>query len=121
MIKHMCHWVGCSRAAEGYYCEVHKDKAKKETRLFEGTRRGVSATWQHLYNTPHWKKMRKEFLAAHPLCAMCGKPANVADHITPHRGAEALFYNEANLQALCHSCHSRKTLAENNNFNRRKG
>lgn len=119
MVRQMCHWPGCSRAAEGYYCEGHKAQAearKKETRLFAGTRRAASAEWHGLYNTARWKRMRKEFLQAHPFCERCGQPATIADHITPHRGDAALFYSEANLQALCQACHSRKTLEENGFF-----
>jgi len=37
-------------------------------------------------------------------------PASVADHIKPHRGSLALFYDPANLQSLCDQspfrCHS---------------
>ncbi len=41
-------------------------------------------------------------------------PARIADHIKPHRGDIELFYDETNLQPLCQSCHSAKTMAENN-------
>ncbi|WP_231555339.1 HNH endonuclease [Paracoccus sanguinis] len=45
---------------------------------------------------------------------MCGNPADVVDHITPHRGDEALFWNWSNWQALCAPCHNRhKQRAEN--------
>ena len=33
------------------------------------------------------------------------------DHIRPHAGDAALFFNRANLQALCLACHARKTQA----------
>ncbi|PZR07117.1 MAG: HNH endonuclease [Archangium gephyra] len=66
-----------------------------------------------------WRKARAAFLAAHPLCAECQRhgrvtPARVVDHIKPHRGDEALFWNEANWQALCDftspfDCHGAKT------------
>ena len=50
----------------------------------------------------------------HPLCAECLKnsvltPATVVDHIVPHRGDYALFWDENNWQPLCKSCHDRKT------------
>jgi len=32
------------------------------------------------------------------------------DHIIPHRGDQALFWDETNWQRLCLPCHSRKTL-----------
>ena len=120
MIRTMCHWPGCTRAARGYYCDEHKRLAaerKKETRLFEGTRRKKSAEWNALYHTKAWRKLRNAFLAEHPVCAIChNRRATTVDHITPHRGDEELFFSEANLQALCSRCHSRKTLEENNFF-----
>lgn len=34
------------------------------------------------------------------------KAANVCDHIVPHKGDEALFYDPANLQGLCEHHHN---------------
>ena len=58
-----------------------------------------------------WHKARTAYLAAHPLCAMCARrgravPANVVDHIIPHRGDRDLFWNEDNWQSLCAPCHN---------------
>ena len=127
MIRAMCHWPGCTRAAEGYYCGEHqalseqrREARKKETRLFEGTRRKASAEYNSLYHSRLWRDLRLAFLAEHPCCALCGAPATIADHITPHRGNEELFFSWDNLQALCQSCHSAKTLRENAYFRRKK-
>jgi 5-methylcytosine-specific restriction protein A len=56
-----------------------------------------------------WQKRREAQLRAQPLCRYCERkgmltPASVADHITPHRGDEALFNGP--LQSLCATCHS---------------
>jgi len=61
-----------------------------------------------------WKVARKHFLDRHPLCVECLKngkmtPATVVDHIVPHRGDPKLFWDNANWQALCKSCHDHKT------------
>ena len=61
-----------------------------------------------------WRKARLAFLRQHPLCAECMKegrltPATVVDHIRPHRGDQALFWDMANWQSLCKDCHDRKT------------
>ncbi|WP_244295246.1 HNH endonuclease [Paracoccus versutus] len=37
---------------------------------------------------------------------MCGADATLVDHIKPHRGDKALFWNWNNWQALCTGCHS---------------
>ncbi len=61
--------------------------------------------------------MRAYQLTLEPYCRECARHgittrATDVDHIIPHRGDRRLFYDETNLQSLCHSCHSRKTLAE---------
>jgi len=57
----------------------------------------------------------------HPLCEECKRngrltPAVVVDHIIPHKGNRELFWNEKNWQALCKSCHDRKTAKEDGGF-----
>lgn len=56
--------------------------------------------------TGAWDKAREGFLAKHPFCRRCGDPAEVVDHITPHRGDKAVFWDRANWQPLCTPCHS---------------
>ena len=68
-----------------------------------------SSASQRGYNSK-WSKARKEFLAENPLCVMHRQrgllePATVVDHIVPHRGDEALFWDKGNWQALCKHCH----------------
>ena len=67
-----------------------------------------------------WNKARKKYLESHPLCVQCMKEgryvkATDVDHIIPHRGNQVLFWEQSNWQALCHSCHSRKTRNEDHN------
>ncbi|WP_416430854.1 HNH endonuclease signature motif containing protein [Piscirickettsia salmonis] len=42
------------------------------------------------------------------------------DHIKPHNGDHGLMWNQHNWQALCKSCHSRKTVNEDGGFGRKK-
>ena len=117
----LCGWAGCNKLTAGYYCDEHAKaaKAKREAReIYKGTRRKFSAAYHGLYATSRWRAMRNAFLKANPFCVSCGAAATVADHVIPHRGDEALFFDTGNLQALCARCHSRKTLAENAGFNR---
>ncbi len=58
-----------------------------------------------------WQKARERFLAKHPLCAYCEREgkvtaASVVDHVVPHRGDQALFWQKENWQSLCATCHS---------------
>lgn len=71
-----------------------------------------------LYHTTNWRKLRKKYITAHPLCAECMKQnrittGTVVDHITPvKQGGE--FLNLNNLQTLCDKCHARKSGQEAN-------
>lgn len=58
-----------------------------------------------------WQQARLVFLNANPLCVFCDREgrttaATVVDHITPHKGDMTLFWDRANWQPLCASCHS---------------
>jgi len=53
-----------------------------------------------------WQKARAYYLAHHPACVLCGALATVVDHIIPHKGDPLLFWDQANWQPLCRSCHS---------------
>jgi len=77
--------------------------------------------------TRRWNRASTAFRARFPLCGM--RPNNLApvmsecfndarvtaaaltDHIAPHRGDDALFWDEHNWQSLCRRCHQRKTRA----------
>jgi len=70
-----------------------------------------SVTWQRLYGTAQWRRLRERQLSIEPLCRFCIERedvvvATVADHIQPHKGNETLFFDPANLQSLCTSCHN---------------
>jgi 5-methylcytosine-specific restriction protein A len=68
-----------------------------------------------------WQRLRAWKLREEPLCRHCRKrgritPATQVDHILPLRRGGT--NDTSNLQSLCHSCHSRKTAAENGTANR---
>ncbi|PHR57920.1 MAG: HNH endonuclease [Robiginitomaculum sp.] len=70
------------------------------------------------YSLARWKRHRTNQLSKQPLCCMCADEgrvtaATIADHVTPHRGDEALFWN-GKLQSLCKTHHdSTKKRQEN--------
>ena len=60
--------------------------------------------------TARWQRARLVFLAEHPLCVYCEREqrvtaSTVVDHIVPHEGDMALFWDADNWQALCKPCH----------------
>jgi len=103
-----CKHQGCGKLIPSgtKYCEDHQ-----QVNHFE-----IRSTKEKGYNNA-WRKARARFLKQHPLCVRClekgtHRRANVVDHITPHRGDETFFWDEKNWQALCKSCHDRKTMTE---------
>ena len=57
-----------------------------------------------------WNKARKGYLRDHPWCVECAKaglrtPATRVDHVKPHRGDRALFWDKSNWQPLCQRHH----------------
>lgn len=57
-----------------------------------------------------WQQARAAFLLSHPLCCYCTRdgrttPATVVDHIERHQGDAQLFWDRANWQPLCKTCH----------------
>jgi 5-methylcytosine-specific restriction protein A len=83
-------------------------------------------TTRYLYRDPvhkqgytyRWNQYAKRYLRQHPLCVEGTKAgrieaAEVVDHITPITNSDDPgFWNPLNHQALCKSCHSRKTLRD---------
>ena len=67
------------------------------------------------YRTDRWQRLRRRVLSEQPFCAMrekrerCRLVATEVDHIKPHRGDRRLFFDRANLQPMCRSCHAQKT------------
>jgi 5-methylcytosine-specific restriction protein A len=74
--------------------------------------------WRKWYDEPEWRRMAWACkVKASFICAMCGtiaaaKGDAIADHVTPHRGDRALFFDETNLQCLCKACHDGRKQAE---------
>ena len=106
-----CTSPGCrSLATNGSRCPAHPYPKRR-------------TTTEHLklYKSKLWIKQRVIFLKSHPYCADClnagiKTAANTVDHIKPHRGDTKLFFSQRNWQALCRSCHSRKTAREDGGF-----
>lgn len=64
-----------------------------------------------LYDTYFWETQSREFRRTNPFCKFCelrGETcqAEVVDHIIPHRGDKALFFDLSNWQSLCAHCHN---------------
>lgn len=67
--------------------------------------------------TTRWDKARKVWLDHHPLCAVCEREGRVTaagevDHIIPHEGDQALFWDQTNWQSICRNHHIEKSAEE---------
>lgn len=116
-----CARPGCRELTRSVYCDKHRPKDRQ--------RRSTEAEdWHTWYTLPIWvNDLRPAQLLREPFCRECTRRAvrenlphlmriraTDVDHIVPHRGIWSRFIDRSNLQSLCHSCHSRKTLAEMN-------
>ena len=102
-----CGYPGCSTLTEAPRCEQHRKQERQEY----DRRRGNPASRGYTYE---WRKASRAYLERNPLCVECLKrnrvvAATVTDHIVPHKGDPALFWDPNNRQSLCKRCHDRKT------------
>jgi 5-methylcytosine-specific restriction protein A len=79
--------------------------SRERDRLVAGRDWYKSARWQRL----RWSVLLRDGFA----CQLCKRvevhsARLVADHKIPHKGDEALFWDEGNLQCLCKPCHDRE-------------
>ncbi|SEM88349.1 hypothetical protein SAMN05192583_1394 [Sphingomonas gellani] len=76
-------------------------------------RRRDEQPWRKWYKTARWQALRwsvlvrDRFTCQRPGCGRIEPDTSllVADHKRAHRGDEALFWDECNLQTLCKPCH----------------
>jgi 5-methylcytosine-specific restriction protein A len=101
MTRKLCSHPGCPRltAPGSSYCDRHGPPP--DTRL-PASQRGYDRDW---------RGVRDDYLASFPLCSECaqeGRPvlATEVHHILPL--AKGGTHDWDNLQALCHSCHTKK-------------
>lgn len=76
----------------------------------DADRARANVPWRGWYGTARWQAIREAQLSMQPLCVMCldgevVEPATVCDHVTPHRGDEALFWSGP-FQSLCAHHHN---------------
>ena len=112
-----CLHPGCTKRQREAYCEKHGRKHERQVRG-SSTERGYGRVW---------RAQAKAFLQEFPLCghrpdgqrpvmSACHEAGRIVDavqvdHVVPHRGDQALFWNRRNWQALCRECGARKSQA----------
>jgi 5-methylcytosine-specific restriction endonuclease McrA len=104
-----CGQAGCPElVTRGGYCDRHR-------REWDRRRRGTAH--QRGY-TKRWVRYSAKRLSEFPFCAICGRLADVTDHIVPAQVAPARFWDPTNHQSLCGDCNRRKAITESGAFGR---
>lgn len=104
-----CRYPGCGNLTGSGWCYKHKPKQHS---------RKESAVWHNWYSLSIWvDDLRPGQLLKEPFCRSCAALglrvlATDVDHIQDHKGNWAVFIDKENLESLCHSCHSKKTMRE---------
>lgn len=114
--KRPCSYPGCPELVEGRYCQAHQKEVNQSYEKYD--RNPLSR--QHYGRA--WCKIRNRYIQAHPWCVECLKHekmtvASEVDHILPLSCGGT--HDEANLQSLCKSCHSRKSAKEGSRWRKR--
>jgi len=115
-----CEWPGCPNVHyNGKYCDEHMKERKKDYARSYKLREDRS----HLldfYASSAWRGLRQHHITRNPLCVSCEAkglvvPADHVDHIIEIRDDWDKRLDSTNLQSLCISCHSKKTLQHRRN------
>ena len=107
---HPCSSPGCPRLTTARYCQDHADQARQSARDYDAKARKTDpklAAAALFRSSAAWQKLRRIFLAQHPLCAdpfQCHQnqtiPAREPHHIKPLVTHPELALIESNLMAL---------------------
>lgn len=84
----------CEKAVQKDYDDNRRDRSKEA-----------------FYKSKEWRALRQVALSQNPFCVMCGRPAQIVDHIIEISDGGAALSLE-NVQCLCSGCHNRKTSVE---------
>lgn len=116
LLARPCSTRGCPNTTHEKYCANCKASGKARETRPNAAARGYDRRWQ---------AYRIDFLNRRRLCEdeshkSTGelRAATRVDHIEPHHGDIQLFWCESNHQALCESCHNRKTAHFDGGFGR---
>jgi len=102
--KRPCAYPGCPRLSDGRYCEEHQRLVAKDYNQHQRSP-DVNKTYGR-----EWRRVRKLYAEAHPLCEQCLKegrltPVEEVHHILPV--SQGGTHSVTNLMSLCQSCHTK--------------
>jgi 5-methylcytosine-specific restriction protein A len=106
--KHPCAIRTCPELTDKRFCPKHEkehwDKVNANNKRLSPANRGYDSAWN---------RVRKAYLAAHPLCEECNKAgrtkaAQLVHHKEPVDKRPDLRLSYSNLESLCKECHEKK-------------
>jgi 5-methylcytosine-specific restriction protein A len=128
-----CPVPGCPQLTSGGRCEQHRRGLEQQRRATGRLIDVMRAAWERTKERFRLALMHADVplvcgarlpgapLTGHSRCAAAGLLTAVdlqVDHIRPHRENRVAFLDLLNLQYLCASCHSVKTVTEDGGFGR---
>jgi len=119
-IKKECNHPGCSELIDfgTAYCEAHHKARVQDSKVNNSRYSNQDPETKAFYTSQRWRMLRRRFLRANPICNHCGTIAEMVDHIIQiSKGGSK--YNITNLQALCNSCHAKKSASESGRWSKR--
>ncbi len=114
--KRPCSYPGCPLLTSGSYCDAHRKLTEARYNKYER-----DPDTNKRYGRA-WRRIREQYIGAHPLCEQCAKadkvtPAAEVHHILPL--ARGGTHETSNLMSLCSSCHSAITAKEGGRWQRK--
>lgn len=100
------------------YCAQHVHAKREVHKTYDAARMREEPHLRNLYNSDRWRKLSKQVkIRDDYVCQECFRQgiyttADVTDHIIEVRDDWEKRWDTENMEALCHECHNRKTLAE---------
>lgn len=113
--KRPCGSPGCRALTNSSRCDAH---LREERREYDKGRQ--NDPFRKIYSSRRWRAVRALHLQEEPLCRDCRNEgrvtaAEMVDHIKPIRQGGDPF-DDANLQSLCWSHHSAKSIREGSRY-----
>jgi len=115
--KTICNQPNCPNTTDDRYCADHKRDNTRADYRRDLDKQRADDPYRKMRSTAQWRRTREFILSRDPICRMCHREASVeVDHIIMATmwcsTGEHNYYDERNLQGMCHACHSRKTARE---------
>lgn len=110
--KKRCNKPGCRELIDydQKYCEKHRGYGDKEYNRQVRWNKD-NEKYARFYNSTEWKKLRRSYILAHPLCERCLaegviRQADVVHHVIPIRQDYSKRLDWNNLESICHYHHN---------------